>query len=226
MQLKTDRKDGLFRGDFGTPAPFDMKALSEDGEFEGYAATFGDVDLGNDVVMPGAFSASLVKWPAHKVKMLHQHRPDEIAGKWLELRETDKGLYAKGKLFLKVQRGQEIHEMMKEGQLEGLSIGYRTREYEIDNELGVRRLKKVDLREISIVTFPMNELAGVTLVKGDALPTEREFERFLMRDAGFTAQQAKAIIANGYKSLTNARDAGESDDSGSLLAQMAAVMRS
>jgi hypothetical protein len=63
------------------------------------------------------------------------------------------------------------------------------------------------------VTFPMLETATVSLVKGIALPTEREFERYLTRDAGFSAQQAKAIIADGYKAvLKTERDAGGNGD--------------
>lgn len=206
-----DRKDGLFRGDYLEPTLLDLKELDETGEFEGFAATFGDVDAGNDIVMAGAFRETLVKRPAPKIKMLFQHRPDEIIGKWLEARETDRGLQVKGKLFLNIRRAAEVHELMQEHQLEGLSIGYRTQEYEIDRDLGVRRLKKVDLREVSVVTFPMNEHTAVSLVKGDTLPTEREFERFLVRDAGFSAQQAKGIIAHGYKSLISVRDAGCGD---------------
>lgn len=209
---RTERKDGVFAGQIGSVAEIDSKALSEDGTFEGYGSVFGEIDRGGDVMVPGAFTKSLAKRPVERVKMLWQHRTDKIIGKWLEMREDAKGLYVKGKLFLNVQGGREAYEMMKEGALDGLSIGYRTITDEYDRDSGVRRLMEVELLEVSTVTFPMNEAATISLVKGDKLPTEREFERFLMRDAGFTASQAKAIIASGYKSLTAERDAGEGDD--------------
>lgn len=205
--MRLERKDGQYAGQKGFTLPLDVKLLTDTGEFEGYASTFGNEDLGADIVMSGAFSESLTKRPAEKVKMLYQHWSDKIIGKWTDLREDSKGLYAKGKLFLNVQLGREVHEIMREGQLDGMSIGFRTLVDEWDREKNVRRLLKVDLKEISVVTFPMNEEATVSLVKGDKLPTERELEQHL-RDAGFSAQQAKTIISSGYKSLKPKRDAG------------------
>lgn len=224
------KDDALFKGDFGAALPVELKQVTEEGEFEGYGSIFDNVDNGGDTIKPGAFLESLRLWPPTKVKMLYNHNPYEPIGMWTEMREDDRGLFCKGKLELEVQKGKEVHSFMKSGVLEGLSIGYRTKEYQMDREEGTRVLTKVHLREVSVVTFPMNELAGVTLVKstGD-LPSEREFERYLTRDAGFTVQQAKAIIADGYKSLVNVRDAEDDDDDGnelaSLLMQAAQRMR-
>lgn len=185
-----------------------VKALTDTGEFEGYASVFGEVDQGGDVVLAGAFRDSLSARPADRVKMFYMHESDKPIGKWLEIREDGRGLYVKGKILTTIEKGREVYEMLREGLLDGLSIGYRTLDDEFDRTQGVRRLKTVDLREISVVTFPMLESATVSLVKGETLPTERQFERFLMRDAGFSAQQAKAIIAGGYKAIKTERDAG------------------
>jgi hypothetical protein len=77
----------------------------------------------------------------------------------------------------------------------------------------MRKLIEVDLFEISVVTFPMADNARVSLVKDSgALPTEREFEDWLVRDAGFSRSQAKGIISLGFKSLKAVRDAGKGDD--------------
>lgn len=221
-----DRKDGLFRGEFGGAMPLEMKELDETGEFEGYASTFNTIDQGDDMVMEGAFGASLSTRPAAKVKMLWQHNPTEPIGKWLELREDERGLFARGKLNLKVQRGAEAHELMKDGQIDGMSIGYRTQRYEIDRERGVRKLIQLDLLEVSAVTFPMNTTAAINRVKSGSLPTERQFEEWLTRDAGFSSKQAKAIIADGFKSLLTARDAG-GDDQGlaESLSRLSAMLR-
>lgn len=205
-----ERKESSFVGKYGHSVPLDLKMVNENGEFEGYASTFGNVDQGNDIMVSGCFADSLVKRPAERVKMLYQHDTDDIIGKWLEMREDNKGLYVKGKLFTNIQKGAEVYEIMKEGQLDGLSIGFRTIVDEWDRELSVRRVVKCDLKEVSIVTFPMNELATVNLVKGETLPTERELEKYL-RDGGFSATQAKAIIAEGYKSLKGQRDAAGRD---------------
>jgi HK97 family phage prohead protease len=222
MLKRPETKDGLFKGNFGGSLPIEVKEISTDGEFEGYASHFGVVDQGMDMMMAGAFEESLSQTPADKVRMLYHHDPREVIGKYTEMREDTNGLYVKGRLFLKVQRGMETYELMKERAIEGLSIGYRTKRYENDIDTGVRKLHAVNLMEISVVTFPMEQMAGITLVKHDGrLPTVREFERYLMRDAGFDAQEAKAIIADGYKSLnTTARDAGTVDDDKAGFAQM------
>lgn len=214
MKPRLERKDDVFSGLKGGAMPLDVKLLTESGEFEGYASTFGNEDRGADICVSGCFADTLIRRPADKVKMLYQHRFDQIIGKWIEAREDSKGLYVKGQLFLNTLKGAEVHVLMKEGALDSMSIGFRTLIDEWDRELHVRRLVKVDLFEISVVTFPMNEQATVQLVKGDKVPTEREFEQFLMREAGFTAQQAKTIISSGFKSLKAKRDAGGSDEQG------------
>lgn len=221
-----ETKDTAFKGNIGSALALDTKLLTETGEFEGYASIFGALDQGDDIVMPGAFTESLMKRPADKIKLLWQHQSDIVLGKFMEVREDSKGLYVKGKLFLNIQKAKEAHELMLEGAIDGLSIGYRTILSEYDRTTEVRRLTKMDLREISVVTFPMLESATVSLVKGDTLPTERELEKYL-RDGGFSASQSKAIIANGFKSLKNMRDAGSGDEQGlkDALQQLAQSMR-
>lgn len=178
----------------------EIKALSEPGEFEGYASIFGEMDQGRDIVLSGAFRNSLIKRPADRVKLLWQHDRDKIIGRWTEMREDNRGLYVKGKLILGIEKGREAHELMMAGALDGLSIGYRTVVDEYDRDTETRRLKEVELREVSLVTFPMLESASVALVKGDELPTEREVEDWL-KNAGFSSKQAKVMISQGYKAL-------------------------
>lgn len=183
-----------------------LRNSTEAGTFEGLGSVFGNEDHGGDIVMPGAFKESL---KLRKPKMLLQHGFDMATGmipvgRWDDLKETDEGLALKGSLFLDTDPIRLAYRAMKEGELDGLSIGYRPLEYEWDRDRdGVRLLKKVDLLEVSIVTFPMNELATVDAVKSlvDAgRLSKREFERTL-RDVGFTQSQAKAIAADGYKGL-------------------------
>lgn len=222
--IKTKSDVGLKKG---LPVS-EVKSVSDAGEFEGYASVFGALDRGGDVVLSGAFHGSLARRPAERVKMLWQHDPGEPIGRWLEMREDARGLYVKGQIITTTQRGRDTYELLKAGVIDGLSIGYRTVEDEYDRDAGVRRLKEVELVEVSVVTFPMLESAQVGLVKGDTLPTEREFETWLKRDAGFTASQAKAIIADGYRAFTKSeRDAGCDGDGGvaQALQQLAAAFR-
>ena len=98
-----------------------------------------------------------------------------------------------------------------------------------DGKSGIRRLKEIDLWEISVVTFPMLPEARVETVKtgpfAGRVPTEREFERWLTRDAGLSRTQAQAIIRSGLKSLTARRDAdgGSTEEQRALSAIRAAT---
>lgn len=96
-----------------------------DSHFTGYASVFGVPDLGRDVVMPGAFSASLARRGAAGVRMLWQHDPTEPIGLWLSLAEDHRGLRVEGKLNPAVQRAREVEALIREGALDGLSIGFR-----------------------------------------------------------------------------------------------------
>jgi HK97 family phage prohead protease len=146
-------------------APVDLKSVEADGTFCGYASLFGEVDLGQDLVMPGAFRESLVARGLQGVKLLFQHDPNEPIGVWLELREDGKGLFVRGRLMPEVTRAREVLSLMRAGALDGLSIGFRTVKGRTDPNSGVRRLDKIDLWEISIVTFPMLPQARVSTVK-------------------------------------------------------------
>ncbi len=190
----------------------DLKAVDEDGAFEGYASLFDKVDLGRDVIAPGAFRDSLAQHGAQGVKLLYQHDPGQPIGVWRSLREDQRGLHAVGRLMPEVARAREVLSLMRAGALDGLSIGFRAVTAKRDARSGIRRLEKVDLWEISVVTFPMLPEARVASVKGGPfagrVPTEREFERWLTRDAGLTRSQARAVIRSGLKGLQAWRDAG------------------
>ena len=192
-----------------------LEDVSGDGSFSGYASLFGAVDLGRDVIEPGAFAASLKRRGASDVRMLYQHDPDQPIGRWLSIREDAHGLHVEGKLSLGVARAREVHELMKSGALDGLSIGFQTLRARSEAKAGVRRILSADLWEISVVTFPMQPGARVTAVKAaaGAVPalTVRELERRLTRDAGLTRRQARGLIARGHGGLSDRQDAGPED---------------
>lgn len=147
------------------------------GVLSGYGAVFGNKDSYGDVIAKGAFKDSLRDWKKRDSlpKMLLQHggfigpAEDGIpVGKWTDMREDDTGLYVEGELFaLDTQKGRYIHEGLKSGALDGLSIGYVAREvaYGKKPEEPARTIKKIDLFEVSIVTFPANSEARVGAVK-------------------------------------------------------------
>lgn len=187
---------------------FEYKAEDDEkGMFSGYGSIFGNKDLGNDVVVEGAFAKSIGKKGAKAVKMLYQHRQDEPIGVFDEIIEDRRGLKVKGRLAMGTQRGREVYELMKMGALDGLSIGYRVdaKGAEYDEKGKRRYLKSVDLMEISAVTFPMNPRARVQAVKG-AERTVREWEE-LLRDAGSLSRNEAKAAASAVAKALEQRDA-------------------
>ena len=148
--------------------PLDLKRVESDGTFTGYASLFHTEDLGHDIVLPGAFRDSLARRDATGVKLLYQHNPAEPIGVWESLKEDARGLYARGRLMLAVTRAREVLALMRAGALDGLSIGFRTVTGQRDAKTGIRRLARIDLWEISIVTFPLLPEARIAHVKSDA----------------------------------------------------------
>jgi uncharacterized protein len=205
-------------------APLDLKQVSEEGAFEGYASLFDLEDMGGDVVAPGAFRASLSRRGAGGVRLLFQHDPGQPVGVWRDIREDVKGLFVRGQLLLEIARAREIHALMQQGALDGLSIGFRTVKAEKDRKAGRRRLTEIDLWEISIVTFPLLPQARIDRVKG-GLPSERQFERWLVRDAGLSRSAARTVISAGYKALGVGGGAPEAADQARLVAAMARAAR-
>ncbi len=147
--------------------------LKADGSFTGYASLFGTEDQGRDVVMPGAFRASLARRGTSDVRMLFQHDPAQPIGVWETIREDAHGLLVAGRLTLGVARAGEILALMRDGAVDGLSIGFRTRKALRDARTGQRRLYEIDLWEISVVTFPMLSGARIGAVKQAAFKTPR-----------------------------------------------------
>jgi HK97 family phage prohead protease len=188
----------------------EVKFLPQEGEgvFEGYASTFGNEDQGADIVARGAFAKSLQERGSNGVKMLYEHDPCQPIGRWLSLSEDSQGLLGKGKLSLGVSKSRDVYELLKDRVLDSLSIGYRVVDSTTERgNAAVRVLKAVDLREISVVAFPMNEKAVIQAVKSTDLPSDiaflREFERRLVSESQLSRSKVGDVVAL-YKSLIKA----------------------
>lgn len=200
---------------------YDLKATGDTGTFEGYGSVFSIEDRGGDIVAPGAFTETLAasKASGRLPALLWQHRQAEPIGVYTSMDEDSVGLRVKGHLALKTARGAEAYELMKMGALSGLSIGYRVRDDSWDRVTGVRTIKKADLIELSLVTFPMNDASRVSSVKGqiETLEDLKSAEQYL-RDAGLSRTEAKAFIAR-VKGL------GQSDSDGGDMQQIVEALR-
>lgn len=180
---------------------------ADTGTFSGYGAVFGNVDSYGDVIERGAFKRSLEEWKSREKlpPMLLQHGAFGVAamdgvpiGRWTKMEENSRGLKVEGKLYLDAPRTADLWPAVKDGQLDGLSIGFKVRKDRRRTKPSEprRTLEDVDLMEVSLVTFPANDRARVTGVKSAELTAEdiRDLEAAL-RDAGLSRANAKTAIA-------------------------------
>ena len=129
--------------------------------FAGYACIFNEVDLGNDVILPTAFEASLREKMLHNISMLWQHDPNQPIGRWEEMRIDKKGLYVVGRLSIDTRQAHDVAVMITDHVIDGLSIGFKTRRAVQKARKSTRYIQDVDLWEISVVTFPMQPNARI-----------------------------------------------------------------
>ena len=174
-----------------------IKAAGDDGTVEGYGSVFGVRDNYDDVIAKGAFVQSLKDHKAAGTMpaMLWQHDADKPIGVWTDMVEDEKGLRIKGQLAMETVKGKEAHALLKMGALNGLSIGFMSKEWAYDRDTEVRTPTAIDLWEVSLVTFPANEKARITNVKSaDELQAPKDAEKVL-RDAGFSKSDATAFVS-------------------------------
>lgn len=163
------------------------------GIIKGYVLTYGNIDRGSDVIMPGAFTDSLKRHKKSKrpVRMGYQHR-DLIGGWPIKLAEDDeKGLMLTGEVNLDVPEGAAGYALAKQGVLSDLSIGFSIIEDEIDEKKNIRKINKGELWEASLVSEPMNPKANITEVKEFKGATS--FKDFPLADRGTTWSKAEAL---------------------------------
>lgn len=210
----------------------ETKAVSATGEFEGYGSVFGNTDLGGDVVVKGAFAESLKTYAAKgsMPAMLWAHDPTNPVGEWLAMEEDDRGLKVKGQLWCAgcgmdrkpVPDADRARNLMMANGPKGLSIGFNIAKEgasieEIDGEI-VRVIRKADLWEVSPVVFAMNPEAAVTVAKSVDI---RSLEKAVRDRFNLSQKEAKAFCA----SLSGHRDGGDDDRDGSVLEEMAEILK-
>jgi HK97 family phage prohead protease len=191
---------------------------TDERQIEGYGSVFGNIDSYGDIVEPGAFAETLAQtkrsgeWPALLLQhggMLGSAEDLTPIGIITDLAEDGKGLWMQAQLA-DTTRGTDVYKLLKmkpRPAIRGLSIGYHAQEWTVGSKADEprRRLKKVDLLEISLVTFPANPKARVQSIKSiEELNLISEFEQYL-RDAGFSRQQAVAFVSR-FKSCLRPRD--------------------
>lgn len=184
------------------------------GIFEGYSSVFGNEDSDGDIILSGAYKNTLEK-QTRKVAMFFNHRQWEIpVGKWDSIEEDSKGLYVRGQLTPGNSAASDLKAAMLHGTVEGMSVGFAVTkdDYTIAAN-GGRIFKNISwLKEISVCTFPANELAGVDAMKCiDGIETIRDVEGWLRDSVGLSKSQAVGLIARFKSAVRSESESGENE---------------
>ena len=153
------REDGEGRTIYGIAVPYDKEQR-----------------VGSDMVevfRKGAF-ADIMK-AAHRVKLLRNHDVNNPIGRATVLRETDEGLYAEFRVS-KTREGDDALELVKDGALDQLSIGFQPIKNRKRGDGVIERLK-AHLAEVSLVTFgAYGDAAAVSGVRSAEEQEEETYE--------------------------------------------------
>jgi len=145
----------------------DIKATNEGGGgFQGYGSVFGNVDLGGDVVVSGAFEKYLASFIKDGFIAVGHDWNDLGCGIIKDAVEDHYGLLINVE-YHSDDRSQavrtKVNERIAAGKSVGLSIGYFVHDWKVEG--GKLMLLEIEVKEVSIVTVPMNPLASITGAK-------------------------------------------------------------
>lgn len=152
---------------------FDVKYKDEGtGSIEGYASTWiRKADSYGDVVAKGAFAKTLrERWHGGKgIPFLWSHQTDNLDSfiGTAEANEDEKGLHFVA-VFDDTETAQKVRQLYKDGRLRKFSFAYDVRKsgmVTLEDNTKANELQELDLYEISAVTVPANDDAGIVDVK-------------------------------------------------------------
>lgn len=168
-------------------AKLELKEATEAGYFEGYAAVYGNIDNGNDVIVNGAFTKMRLTRNG-KMRIAAYHDMSKIIG-LADIVSDEKGILVKGQINTKIGYARDTYELMKIGAIDSMSVGYLT--LDADYKEDIRIIKEAELWEVSVLPFGMNEQAGIIDVKSD----KQQFETALQMRMGLSQKEAKQVTS-------------------------------
>lgn len=185
--------------------PLELKFAGSDtaGRIRGYASAFGGPpDAYGDVIVKGAFSRTLSEHSKQSSMpaMLWAHEPSALIGRWVDMFEDERGLHVVGELNLDTTGGRDAHSHLKNGDVNGLSIGFAIGPNGSQMQKGSRYLTDIDLVEVSVVAFPANSRSRVSAVK--SLQSKSDLIE-LLREGGLPKAAAARIAAGGWSAMSS-----------------------
>jgi HK97 family phage prohead protease len=202
---------------------FDVKAAGQDGTFTGFAAVYGNKDRVGDIIERGAFTKTLAE-SGPTFPLLHEHNPERLIG-LAEIVDGEKGLEVKGELNLEVAAGREVHALLKQGALKGMSIGYRGVKSTYDAAQQAFRLLEIKLLETSLVAVAANPLAAVTSVKAESAEARELVVKALQSALGLTEEEFQALSSTLSRAAKSQQEPPEHSEIRDALAAASKSLR-
>ena len=144
------------------------------GWLEGYAATFGNIDSADEMIMAGAFAKSLGdgrvrdgKVPLMTTHYAHGGGDLDIIGGLSDAREDATGLWVHGD-FSETDVAQAVREQVMGKSIKHLSVGYELMRWEVDRTDGkapVAKLHELKLLDVVVTGTPINGEAAIFAAK-------------------------------------------------------------
>ena len=206
---------------------FEVKAAPEEGEgvFRGYASTW-DRDLYDDEIVKGAYAECLkadFKGTGEGIPIYWNHdysTPMNLIGQSVSAVEDERGLAFVGRLDLESPEGKRAYEHLRAGRVHQMSIGFLAQETAWVKSEGDRyshrKIRKIRLFEVSLVTMAANQQCEVDEVK--ALIAEYKAGRALSASNEEKIRSAIESLEEVLASLDDPSgdDGEESDEDGSV----------
>jgi HK97 family phage prohead protease len=188
-------------------------------EVTGYAAIFGNVDLGGDRIVKGAFTKTLADdMPANRIKVRRNH--ESAIGMPIHMEQDSKGLLTVSRIS-QTPLGDETLTLIEDRVVDRMSIGYMVdgpegKRYVQDGGRKIRELLSLSLAEYSLLDLPpMNPEATLVGVKSlddvcyalDRMQSAVYYLRGLASIDADTADRVRALIADLGSVSTTTDDA-------------------
>jgi len=144
----------------------DAKKKAEELKLEGYASLYNEADDVDDVMSPGCFDRTIKE--RKPVPMLAMPEGGAI-GKWHKLVSDKKGLRVEGTMVI-TDDTRDLADKIRNGELSGLSLGFRTIEGGFDVSIGDngtnRTYRDLEVVSIDVVKHPLLDGARIDVVDG------------------------------------------------------------
>lgn len=163
---------------------------------EGYAIVWDTVNDYGETCVRGCCAESLKKRglkgkEGNQIRFLLQHDSRQILGRLEELKEDEHGLFFRASIYQNLSYSRDAIELIKAGELRQLSYGFRYCFGEGDYEFrpdDTMVLRRIDLQEISLVTFSSDPAAQLRARREDVRAMWNELREGKRRAAfGFAA---------------------------------------